>query len=92
MTKAMTPTLPQLNTLVVLGWNQQIWRKTIQLSIVPFPGLGIRAGVYDLLHVDSVVVGDFGYDVTCICTMEGSAENYTESHIRSFGFQEGDYP
>ena len=81
-----------LNALLVLGWNQHIWVKEAQLPFPPFPGLGIRIDVYDMLHVDSVVVGDFGYDVTCICSFEGGGEEYTEARVRSFGFEEGGYP
>jgi hypothetical protein len=85
-------TLGPLTALLVLGWNQQIWLKEAKLPFPPFPGLGIRIAVYDLLHVESVVVGDFGYDVTCICTLEGGGEEYTAARIRSLGFEEGGYP
>src|SRR5258708_39869551 len=47
-----------LKALLVLGCNKSIWRKEAQLPFPPFPGLGIRVDVYDMLHVDSVVVGD----------------------------------
>lgn len=85
-------TTPPLKALLVLGWSKRIWRKEATLPIAPFPGLGIRVDVYDLLHVDSVVVGDFGYDVTCICTFEGDTDHYTEARVLAFGFEEGDYP
>jgi hypothetical protein len=81
-----------LRALLVLGWNQQLWRKEVHLPFAPFPGLGIRVDVYDLVQVDSVVVGDHGYDVTCICTIEGDAGDYSEARLREFGFEEGDYP
>jgi hypothetical protein len=57
--------------------------------------LGIRIDVYDMVQVDSVVVGDIvggvKYDVTCICTVEGGAE-YSEERLGDFGFEKGDYP
>ena len=53
-----------LKALLVLGFNRQTWLKEARLPFAPFPGLGIRLDVYDMLHVDSVVVGDPGYDVT----------------------------
>jgi hypothetical protein len=82
-----------LKALIVLGWNRQIWTKEAQLPFPPFAGLGIRIDVYDMLHVDSVVVGDFGYDVTCICTFEDERDDeYSEARVRSFGFEEGGYP
>jgi hypothetical protein len=81
-----------LKALLVLGWNQQIWVKEARLPFPPFPGLGIRVDVYDMLRVDSVAVGDLGYDVTCICTFEGGVEGCSADRIRSFGFEEGGYP
>jgi hypothetical protein len=81
-----------LKALLVLGWNQEIWLKESRLPFAPFAGLGIRIDVYDMLHVDSVVVGDPGYDVTCICTFEGGVEGYTEARVRGFGFERGSYP
>jgi hypothetical protein len=81
-----------LKTRLVLLWNKSIWVKTVQLPFAPFPGLGIRVDVYDLLTVDNVVVGDFGFDATCICRFEGSTKRYTIERVRSFGFEEGGYP
>jgi hypothetical protein len=81
-----------LKTLLVVGWNEQIWVKDTMLLFPPFKGLGIRVGTYDMLHVDSVVVGDQGYDATCICTFEGGGSGYTEEQIRSMGLEPGAYP
>jgi hypothetical protein len=92
MTGSQERTSGPFKTLLVLGWNQPIWVKETQLPFPPFPGLGIRVDVYDMLNVDSVVVGDPGYDVTCICTLEGDSEDYTASRIQALGFQEGGYP
>ena len=69
-----------------------MWVKETRLPFPPFPGLGIRIDVYDMLQVESVVLGDRGYDVTCICTFEGGAEEYSETRLRSFGFEEAGYP
>jgi hypothetical protein len=80
-----------LKALLVLGCNERVWRKEATFAFPPFPGLGIRVDVYDMLQVDSVVVGDLGYDVTCICTVEGDVV-YSEAQLRSFGFERGDYP
>jgi hypothetical protein len=85
-------TIGPLTALLVLGWNERTWRKETQLPFPPFPGLGIRIDVYDMLNVESVVVGDLGYDVTCICSFENGEDEYTESRVLSFGFEEGGYP
>ena len=61
-----------LRALLVLGWNQSIWRKTVNLPFAPFPGLEIRVDTYELIQLESVIVGDPGYDVTCICIIEGA--------------------
>lgn len=91
MTGLPERTAGPLKALLVLGWDQRLWMKEARLPFPPFPGLGIRIDVYDMLNVESVVVGDRGYDVTLICTLEGGA-NYDESRILAFGFQEGGYP
>jgi hypothetical protein len=80
-----------LKALLVLGMNEAIWIKEARLPFPPFPGLGIRIGTYDMLNVESVVVGDPGYDVTCICTVEMDII-YDAERLRSFGFERGDYP
>jgi hypothetical protein len=81
-----------LRALLVLGWNQQLWRKDANLPFAPSPGLGIRIDTYDMIQVDSVVVGDLGYDVTCICTIEGDAGEYSAERLESLGFEQGGYP
>jgi hypothetical protein len=80
-----------LKALLVLGANGAIWRKEHPLPFPPFPGLGIRLDVYDMVNVESVVVGDPGFDVTCICTVEMGVV-YDADRLRSFGFERGDYP
>ena len=47
-----------LKALLVLGWSQRMWVKEARLPFPPFPGLGIRIDVYDMLRVESEVVGD----------------------------------
>jgi hypothetical protein len=80
-----------LKALLVLGCDRKIWQKEVRLPFPPFPGLGIRIDMYDMLCVDSVVVGDLGFDVTCICTVEDGA-SYSEARLREFGFEKGSYP
>jgi hypothetical protein len=77
--------------LIVHDAEGTTFKKEIAMPISPHPGLGIRIDVYDMLHVDSVVVGDFGYDATCICTVEGGG-TYTARQLQAFGFEEGPYP
>ncbi len=82
-----------LKALIVLVTNGGTWVRDFELAIPPFVGLGIRVDVYDMLNVLSVVVGDFGYDVTCIVEIEGVLpENVTEKLITRLGFEEGTYP
>jgi hypothetical protein len=90
MAKLPERTSGPLKALLVLGWREQIWRKEMTLPFPPFPGLGIRIDTYAVVDVDSVVVGDLGYDVTCICTYEGDLG--PEDYLRSLGFERGDYP
>ncbi len=92
MSKLPERTFGPLKALLVVGWREQTWVKEARLPFPPFPGLGIRIDVYDMLNVESVVVGDLGYDVTCICTFEDVGDGYTEAQVRSFGFEEGGYP
>ncbi|HEX2622609.1 MAG TPA: hypothetical protein VHL11_20760 [Phototrophicaceae bacterium] len=81
-----------LKVLIVMPALQATWVRDMELLFPPFPGLGIRVDVYDVLNIDSVVVGDHGYDVTCIVHLEGNAEHYTEKKFRSLGFEIGVYP
>ena len=80
-----------LAALLVLGWDQRVWTRASRLPFPPFPGLGIRVDAYEMLRVDGVVVGDLGYDVTCICTFEGD-DPRTEAQVRALGFDESGYP
>jgi hypothetical protein len=80
-----------LKVLLVLGCNKAIWKKEAHLPFPPFPGLGIRIDVYDMLNVESVVTGDPGFDATCICTVENGIE-YDPDRLRTFGFERGSYP
>lgn len=63
------------------------------LSIPPFPGLGIRLDTYDMVNVTSVIVGDPEFDVTCIVENEGEDNRYlSEEDCKRLGFEEWSYP
>jgi hypothetical protein len=76
-----------LTAQLVLGWEQKIWLAETRLPFAPFPGLIIRIDAYESLKVHEVVVGDIGFDVTCICVLEGG-DLRTEANLRAFGFQD----
>lgn len=81
-----------LKTLLVMPIFGVTWRRDFELTIPPFVGLGIRLDVYDMVNVDSVVVGDFGYDVTCIVSIENvKAKDVTEKLLLRLGFEKGLY-
>jgi hypothetical protein len=68
------------------------WVQEMDLPFPPFPGLGIRVDVYEMLNVDCVVVGDHGYDVTCIVHLEDTAPSeVTKEKCKSLGFEIGVY-
>ncbi len=82
-----------LTALLVMPTEDETWVCDMELPFPPFPGLGIRVDVYDVLNVQSVVVGDSGYDVTCIVQLEDAdAEDLTDAKCRSLGFEPGQYP
>jgi hypothetical protein len=62
----------------------------MELPFPPFPGLGIRVDTYEILNVDSVVIGDHGYDVTCIVQHEGGP--ITAEKCVVLGFEIAPYP
>jgi hypothetical protein len=65
----------------------------MELPFPPFPGLGIRIDAYEILNVQSVVVGDPGYEVTCIVQFEGTDPNeITNEKCEALGFEVGPYP
>ena len=71
----------------------QTWVQDWELAFPPFPGLGIRVDVYEVLDVHSVLVGDRGYDVTCIVHLEGVERGgITAEKCKALGFEEGIYP
>ena len=80
-----------LKTLLVAPTPTAIWRRDFTLAIPPFPGLGIRLDVYEMVNVDSVVVGDTPYDVTCIVSPEGG-EVFPPEKWTALGFEVGPYP
>lgn len=84
--------MTKLKTKLVMPVNQT-WVQDYELPIPPFPGLGIRLDVYEIFNVTSVVVGDFGYDVTCIGSLEGrDASQHTDAVCTRLGFEPGLYP
>jgi hypothetical protein len=82
-----------LRAKLVMPTKEATWVSEIDLPFPPFPGLGIRVDVYEVLNVDSVVVGDPGYDVTCIVRLEDTdAADITDQKCESLGFEVGPYP
>jgi hypothetical protein len=80
-------------TLLVLPTTLGTFRRDFELILPPHPGMGIRINVYEMLNVDSVVIGDIGYDVTCICSLEvNDPSEVTEQKCISLGFEIGPYP
>lgn len=76
--------------LLVLPTPTATWKLFTTVSIPPFPGLGIRVDTYDVVAVESVVVGDAHCDVTCIGRLEG--EPRTDAQLEALGFEMGPYP
>lgn len=85
--------MPLKTKLVMPLKNVGILVRDYDLPISPFVGLGIRLDLYEIFNVDSVVVGDPGYDVTCIGMLEGekSPEKMAKT-AASLGFEPGLYP
>lgn len=82
-----------LKTKLVIVTPDGTWVRAYELPIPPFVDLGIRLDVYEIFNVDSVVVGEFGYDVTCIGHLENlPAHDATPQKYQSLGFEEGIYP
>jgi hypothetical protein len=82
-----------LTALLVMFTQNATWVQEMDLPFPPFPGLGIRLDVYEVLNVESVVVGDPGYEVTCIVRLEGVEEGkVTEKKCRALGFEIRHYP
>lgn len=81
-----------LRTKLVVVTPDATWVRDMSLPIPPFPGLGIRIDTYEVVHVDSVVVGDPGVDVTCIGRLEGSVENASADKLGALGFEIAPYP
>jgi hypothetical protein len=78
---------------LVLPTKDATWVREMQLAFPPFPGLGIRVNVYEMLNVRSVVIGDHGYDVTCIVELEDAEPgSVTSQKCESLGFEIGPYP
>src|SRR5262249_40086166 len=82
-----------LRAKIVLPTPDATWVQEMDLPFAPFPGLGIRVDVYEVLNVRSVVVGDQGYDVTCIVELEDADPvEVTAARLEALGFKVGQYP
>jgi hypothetical protein len=82
-----------LAALLVMPTKDATWQMEMELPFPPFPGLGIRVDVYDVLNVRSVLVGDSGYDVTCIVEFDDTdPEEVTAAKLEALGFEDGPYP
>ncbi|MFO0796909.1 MAG: hypothetical protein U0804_05490 [Gemmataceae bacterium] len=77
-----------LSARLVLFDDAECWVRETTLPFPPFPGLGLRLDVYQVVNVLSVVVGDPGYDVTCIVEVEGGPD----CGFDALGFRRGSYP
>ncbi|WP_327010074.1 hypothetical protein OHA72_24245 [Dactylosporangium sp. NBC_01737] len=90
MSKSLTE--GPIRALLVTLTPDGTWLREIRLPIAPFPGLGIRLDVYEVMNVDSVLVGDDGrweIDVTCIVSRDGGGA--TQQVLERLGFEEGVY-
>jgi hypothetical protein len=67
------------------------WTRTYELPIAPFVGLGIRLDVYELVNVESVIVGDAHVDVTCIVGPE-PGHSFDAGWLERHGFEVAPYP
>lgn len=85
--------MPLKAKLVIPLKDVSILVRDYDLPIAPFVGLGIRLDIYDIFNVDSVVVGDEGYDVTCIGMLEGvESPQIMAKRAADLGFEPGLYP
>lgn len=90
MSKSLTE--GPIRALLVAPTPDGTWLREIRLPIAPFPGLGIRLDTYEVMNVDSVLVGDDGrwqIDVTCIVSRDGGGA--TSQVLERLGFEEGVY-
>lgn len=91
MSKSLTD--GPIRALLVAPTREGTWLRELRLPIAPFPGLGIRLDVYDMVNVDQIVVGDddrWDIDVTCIVSPDGNG-TYTEENWLRLGFESGVY-
>lgn len=84
-------TFASLRCKLVLPTRHATWVREVQLPFPPHPSLGIRLDVYDMVKVQSVIVGDAGFDVTCIVEPE-SADSETDAKLEALGFEIAPYP
>lgn len=80
-----------LRALLVAVTKDATWTRSYELPIAPSVGLGIRLDTYDMVNVESVIVGDVGYDVTCIVGPE-RGRTLDAAWLERLGFEVGPYP
>jgi hypothetical protein len=81
-----------IRALLVAPTPGGTWLREIRLPFPPFPGLGVRLDVYDMVNVDSVEVGDddrWDVHVTCFVSWEGGTA--TDKQWERAGFEQGVY-
>jgi len=81
-----------IRALLVAPTPDATWLREIRLPFPPFPGLGIRLDVYDMVNVDSVEVGDDtrgDVNVTCFVSWEGGGA--TDERWTRVWFEQGVY-
>ncbi|MBZ3906034.1 MULTISPECIES: hypothetical protein [Streptomyces] len=82
-----------IRALLVAYTPDGTWLRELRLPVPPFPGLGIRLDTYEVVNVDSVLVGDddrWDIDVTCIVSPDGGSV-LTAERWEGLGFEEGVY-
>ena len=82
-----------IRALLVAPTPDGTWIRTLTLPIPPFPGLGVRLDTYEVVNVDTVLVGDdhrWEIDVTCIVSPDGGG-TYDEKKWTRLGFEQGIY-
>jgi hypothetical protein len=80
-----------LRCKLVLPTRDATWVREVDLPFPPHPSLGIWLDAYDMVKVKSVIVGDAGFDVTCIVEPE-TAEDATDAKLEALGFEVAPYP
>ena len=83
-----------IRALLVAPTPDGTWLRELRLPFPPFPAMGIRLDVYDVMNVDSVLVGDddgrWDIDVTCIVSLDGG-QVASVKKLERLGFEQGVY-